>query len=974
MANNFLGLPFDSWVKKQIDTRQSALGQNSNIDEKFLRFYTAKTPFLRLASSINLTNKGSNGTTLTDSVLKKLIKAGVPSELISGDKLAKNFILQGGVVSATNPKDSEFSGLQKGLNDQTNIFNGAYGWGGISERGYVPMPGLTDADITYYNNGALSKTVINIKCFSKAQFQLLDVLYLRPGYTLLLEFGWSQYLSNDGELMSMDQFYSGPMSALLNGGVSQYDLYEKINAERESHDGNYDAIYGKITKFNWQFNPDGSYDCQVELTSVGDVIESLKVNITDPNKDTTSEGEEADEENEQPPLIANKDKSILNKELFNIYEQAKQAAATAPSLLDYGLNSLLDASGTKKTPLYGGALLSVPVEATDDDTNVTPQVYMKYGALMAFIQSKLLLYCKTTKTPVISFDMDLEDLDKDDNVILTFPGQFSGDPRVCLIPYSNVALPAIEIPNYAINEVLKETSFVYKKNIYLARLSNVMVNINYIDGTLNAMTTNEDGDIKLIDFLQSLNKGIIEALGGVNKFSCRLSDDGLKIRFIEDIPQRFTDPPSSGTFTRFNVFGVKPGVDGSFIKNINLTADLSNDFATMISIGAQANSNQVSGNATAFSNYNAGLKDRIIPEKESSPANKETGGEEKTPQEQVKENFETNIVGDGITLFEGIYGNLSFVDENCVSLTSHNNTHANLLLGILTDATAAEASQLDSPFFLPFNLSLEMDGIAGIKLFQKFLITEDILPPSYQGDSVDLQVTSVNQSINSSEWMTKLETLSVPANKSKGAPKRPTQQKSVVVAQNYSAGSAKPIPPTSDVEPPAGLDPLGQTRFDAMQKSYNTVFSRDGAVSGMCAQWSYNLARAYTKFLKNESADIGKQLAAGGNANQNNEFFNNLTKLGYVKSVSTGLTRKRCIDKIASITWGYGDVCVYYANDKPTSGKISHYQYGHAQIYVGEINSTGWATSTQTNYGTDMVYKGRKSNNWDLLTFRAPES
>ena len=159
-----------------------------------------------------------------------------------------------------------------------------------------------------------------------------------------------------------------------------------------------------------------------------------------------------------------------------------------------------------------------------------------------------------------------------------------------------------------------------------------------------------------------------------------------------------------------------------------------------------------------------------------------------------------------------------------------------------------------------------------------------------------------------------------------------------------------------------------------MQKSYNSVFSRDGAVSGMCAQWSYNLARAYTKFLKNESADIGKKLAAGGNANQNNEFFNNLTKLGYVKSVSTGLTRERCIKKIEEQTWGYGDVCVYYANDKPTSGKISHYQYGHAQIYVGEINSTGWATSTQTNYGTDMVYKGRKSNNWDLLTFRAPES
>ena len=85
--------------------------------------------------------------------------------------------------------------------------------------------------------------------------------------------------------------------------------------------------------------------------------------------------------------------------------------------------------------------------------------------------------------------MDLENLNDDDNVILTFPGQFSGDPRICLIPYSNAASPSIEIPSYPLNDVLKQTSYSYKNNIYLARLSNLMVNINYIGGTLNSMTT-----------------------------------------------------------------------------------------------------------------------------------------------------------------------------------------------------------------------------------------------------------------------------------------------------------------------------------------------------------------------------------------------------------------------------------------------------------------------------------------------------
>ena len=973
---NFLGLPFAPSVKAQIETRQKALGQYNNIDEKYLRSYTTKTPFVRLASSVNVTDKGSNNAPLEVSVYQKLINQGLTAEQISGDKLARNFILQGGVVSSTGA--DSYSGLQKGLNDVKSPFNGAYGWGGISERGYVPMPGITNADITFYNNGALSKTTINIKCFSKAQFQLLDVLYLRPGYTLLLEFGWSQYLNNNDELISMDQFYTGPMSSLLNGDVSQYDLYKKIDEEKKKHDYNYDAVFGKITKFNWQFNPDGSYDCQVNLTSVGDVIESLKMNISNPNEDKTSEGEEEEDENPNPPLIANKFKSLLNTELVNIYDQASQGVVDGkPTLLDYGVDSLYDDTGVLKTPLYENALLAIPVEATDEENNLTPQVYMKYGALIAFIQSKLLLYNKKTKTPIVTFDMNLDDLTKDENVILTFPGQFSGNPKVCLIPYSNCAEPAISIPSTDLNEILKKISYPYSKSpTYLGTLANMMINTEYIESTFSAQPQDDEGDIKLINFLKALNKGMIEALGGVNKFDCRLSQDGIKIQFIEEIPQRF-EQESDLEFTRFNVFGVKPGVDGSFIRNINLTADLSNDFATMISIGAQANSNQISGNATSFSNYSAGLKDRIIEEKVSSPGNTDTGGKEATPREEALENFTTNIYSEtdeNIRLFSNVYNDLKFIDENVTSLTAHNQTHAKLLLGILTDATAAEAAQLDAPFFLPFNLSLEMDGISGIKLYQKFLITNDILPPSYQDDNVDLQVTGVNHNIDGSAWMTKLDTLSVPRNKSKGAVKRPTEQKSLVTTQNYVSGTSKPLPPRSVVEPPESDDPLAVTRFNAMQKAYNAVFQRDGAVSGMCAQWTYNLARAYSKFLANEQADIGSKLAAGGNANQNNEFFNNLTKLGYNQTKTTGISRKECIDTVANTTWGYGDVVVYYANDKPTTGSNSHYVYGHAQIYVGNINSSGWSTSTQTNYNTDMVYKTRKSDNWDILIFRAPET
>ena len=1022
--SNFLGLPFEQWVKNQIDTRQTSLGKYSNIPENDLLAYSTKTPFLRLASSVDVTkfgakDKDGNEIELNKSVYQQLddIQGLDPSQF-SGDTLARNFILQGGVVSAPQGEldvSSSFSGLQGGLNDGLSGFNGAYGWGGTQERGFVPMPGITDADITYYNNGALSKTIINVKCFSKAQFQLLDVLYLRPGYTLLLEFGWSTYLDNSGNLQSMDNFYSQPLTALLNGGSTQYELYEKIEAERELKFGNYDAIYGKITKFNWQFNPDGSYDCQIQLTAVGDVIESLKININNPKDKSTSEDQKENKKDDgkgffaslfsssddvkeeeiegQLPLIANKNKSMLHREMYDLFKAcaklvAKDNSSTSPPKFFNYILRIPDETGkpsAEANKRFPKAILAVPVEPTDDSMNESPQVYMRYGALIAFIQAKLLLYTTKPKlVPIVTFDMKFDDLDDDDNVILTIPGQFSSNPKVCLIPYTNGAAgeETLVFPETELNEVMSEIQgvFNYKNNTYLARLANVMVNINYISATLTALAPEEGGDVNLISFLQSINKGIIESLGSINSFDCRLSQNGTQIQFIEDIPQRFDNPPPVGEFTRFNVFGVKPGVNGSFIRSINLTADLSNNFATMISIGAQANSNQVSGNGTAFSNYNAGLKDRIIPEKLSSPSTEGTGGEkEPLPEVQVATNFKENIFNadsdnDKSKLLETVYGGRKWIDDNVNSLTAFNDTHANLLLGILTSQPLTGGDPvLQSPFFLPFNLSLEMDGISGIKLFQKFLMTDDILPPSYQNDNVDLQVTGVNQKIDGSAWITKLDTLSVPANKSPGTPNRPAQQQSTATQQVFSSGAGKPLPPTSVVDPPESLNPESVTRFNAMQEAYNAVFARDGEVGGMCAQWTYNLALNYVKYLNGKTIS-GNKLRAGGNANNNNEYYNNLTKLGYVKTVSTGISKVTLLSKLSTTTWGYGDVVAYYANDKPITGTNTHYKYGHTQIYVGSINSSKWSTSKATNYGATFVYNSRPSNNWNLLIFRAPET
>ena len=157
---------------------------------------------------------------------------GFDGSQLRGDNVARNFILQGGVSKIVSTQPDNFVELPTntgtpnfGLNSKNELFNGAYGWGGLDQRGYVPMPGILGADVKYYKSGALSKATIKMKCFSRNQLALMDVLYMRPGYNLLLEFGWSQYLDNEGNLQTFDNFFSPALSFVFN----RYGGYDGIS-------------------------------------------------------------------------------------------------------------------------------------------------------------------------------------------------------------------------------------------------------------------------------------------------------------------------------------------------------------------------------------------------------------------------------------------------------------------------------------------------------------------------------------------------------------------------------------------------------------------------------------------------------------------------------------------------------------------------------------------------------------------------
>tara|TARA_R110001599_G_scaffold26567_3_gene93720 strand:+ start:8431 stop:11502 length:3072 start_codon:yes stop_codon:yes gene_type:complete len=827
---NILGQPFSPWVTEQINVRQRSLGDSTNLSNDNLLYQNSKTPWIRLASTVDVTTLGDGS---NEDVYSRLLKFGLPDSKVLGDQIARNLILQGGTtqivtteptnfVQPTSLTTSDSGEANFGLNSSNSLYNGAYGWGGLDQRGYVPMPGITGATVKYYNNGALSKATINFKCFSRNQLAMLDVLYMRPGYNLLLEFGWSQYLNNKSELVSANTFGTPALRYIFNpepkgsSSPTHFDVLDLIQGERIATDGNYEGVFGKVTNFNWSFNPDGSYDCSTDLTGMGDMMESLKVNIKLPSKadNDQEQTEEPAGETDQPPLIANKEKTTLNKVLFGLFEQTSGVSdqdafwdvklpSSPLAQVEVSPNDASQTTEFKKEDLnIIGGMLSLQGVTTDEDTNASPQVYITFGSLIAIIQKYLLIY-NEQGAPLFDFSVDFKNINEDKNYIVKIPGQFSSNPLVCLIPYEGTNIEGVNVPypETALNQTMTSVSSNWNYNTYLGRLMHIYLNINHIATVLDKSPREEDGSLSLLSFLKNLISDFTQALGGINMISIKVDEVTGKIVFIENAPQRFDNEPTDLTFARINTFGVKPDTEGSFVRNIVMSGELGPKFASLIAIGSQISGNKLTANATGFANYNRGLIDRVIPKKLSATDYQETtpDEEEEAVIDTVEDKWNKQINKtneDGTSLFGSVYNSRNFIMEDIGCLSELNIDYMNMVCGKLV-----VDKQLQSPSFLPFNLSFDLDGISGIKLFEKFLIDDRVLPPSYGEGNVDLLVKSLNHQLSPSSWVTQIDTQAAPHSKMNPV-NSPAPLTSPTTQQNATNPNGNALPPPPGQNPP----------------------------------------------------------------------------------------------------------------------------------------------------------------------------
>jgi len=268
--SNVIGAPFSDDVLRQLSIRARRNSTLSRSGEDVL-FLANKTAWARLTSSVNIVTLTENDRT---SFFSRLNLS--PGEYPNPDSLARNWILEAG----TSIQNGNGITIRQGIGA-----NGAYGLGGTDELGYRPMPGLVSVQIeTTGRLGSLRQANINFKVWNMNQLNVIEALYFRLGYSMLLEWGHTQYFSNkdsnsndvpNGLFVSNDIYgIDNPFSSGRTKEIIQQDIARKVRKTS----GNYDGMLGIVSNFNWSFNQEGGYDCNIRLIGLGAIMDSLRIN------------------------------------------------------------------------------------------------------------------------------------------------------------------------------------------------------------------------------------------------------------------------------------------------------------------------------------------------------------------------------------------------------------------------------------------------------------------------------------------------------------------------------------------------------------------------------------------------------------------------------------------------------------------------------------------------------------------------
>ena len=295
--------------------------------------------------------------------------------------------------------------------------------------------------------------------------------------------------------------------------------------------------------------------------------------------------------------------------------------------------------------------------------------------------------------------------------------------------------------------------------------------MTYILNQLDSLKDTDTGKVSLYDLINCLCEGFNNATGNFNQLYPAVDADRNKIIITDqtvcpDIKDLLDIQLRSTALATFDVYGYyysnsNNASSAGFIRDLSFQTTVSPNLATMITIGATSNGYIPGQDSTALSRMNAGLTDRFkkkvnLEQTSPIPPSKESLFEDYKESILSYQTFVSQLGGstptwnqEAIDAFSNAASSFYEYDQAKQTLSKSTNT--------------ADSKSSPNGGFLPFDLQLTLDGLSGMKIYQKYTIDTAFLPSNYP-TSLNFLLKGITNTISNNEWTTTLESFAIPAN------------------------------------------------------------------------------------------------------------------------------------------------------------------------------------------------------------------
>lgn len=178
----------------------------------------------------------------------------------------------GGEVSGINPdgtvNEKPFEGFDELYANRSGTKEGILETvtGGLKR----PISGIKDISVSYKGGlSAIREASINWTCWSFQDLNRLSPHFMAHGKGVLLEWGWSIPDAPDLDISNEEDMINGTAYSLLQNRIIE-------------NKGNYDAMAGVISNWEWSLREDGGIDCTTTIVSRG--VNMLNASLDNPGK------------------------------------------------------------------------------------------------------------------------------------------------------------------------------------------------------------------------------------------------------------------------------------------------------------------------------------------------------------------------------------------------------------------------------------------------------------------------------------------------------------------------------------------------------------------------------------------------------------------------------------------------------------------------------------------------------------------